>query len=255
MLTGILIIAVVGLLGVLSHRRSRLENRIYKNVPLSEWLTVLFLPIILYIGWFEVVKSMIQRPIVFRFPLEDFDILALTILFMVYGFVGNGIHFTGKILWRYLSNKKNSLVYKVNEMFHGKLSHYLVYLNIMFIVFLLSIFEINHPMPDYVSASYFRLSVLSGIIFGYAGSRAIFYTNAWFGGYNKPLFFICSALLLFILGMNRFYSMDYYYYPVNLFVVSMGGSFISSFVLRQLMIFAKLGEKRRLKFLAKMFSA
>lgn len=257
MLTGILIIAIVGILGVLSHRRSRLENRIYRNVPLPEWLTVLVLPIALYLGWFVMVKNIIRRPAVEKFPLDDFDILAITILFMIYGFVGNGIHFTGKILWRYLKSEKHYLAYKVNEMFHGKLSHYLVYLNCMFIIFLLSIIEINHPVSTYtyLTRGYLRLSALSGILFGYAASRSIFYTNEWFGGYNKPLFVISSALLMFILGINRLYGMNYSYYPVNLFVVSMGATFVSSFVLRQLMIFARLGQKRRLRFLAKIFSA
>lgn len=254
MFTGILILAVVGLLGVLSHRRSRLENKIYRHVPLSDWLMVFILPIAIYIGWFFVVKNIISRPTIDKFPLEDFDILAITILFMIYSFVGNGIHFTGKILWRYLSHDRYSMAYKINEMFHGKLSHYLVYLNGMFIIFLLSIFEINHPVPTFVTTNYLKLTVIVGIVFGYAGSRSVFYTNEWFGGYNKPLFFITSILLLITLAVERFYSMNYLFYPVNLFVVAMNGSFVSSFVVRQLIIFSKLGSRRRFRFLSKVFS-
>lgn len=255
MMTGILIIAVVGILGILSHRRSKLETKIYRHVPLSDWLTVLILPIAIYLGWFFVVKNIIKRTSIDIFPLEDFDILAITILFMIYGFVGNGIHFTSKILWRYLSHDRYSMAYKINEIFHGKLSHYLIYLNGMFIMFLLGLFEINHPVSTYVTSTYLKLMVLAGVIFGYAGSRAIFYTNEWFGGYNKPLFFIDSVLVILTLVINRFYGMNYSFYPVNLFVVSMGGSFSSSFIIRQIFIFYKLGQKRRLRFLAKMFSA
>lgn len=255
MLTGILIIAVIGLLGVLSHRRSRLESKIYKNIPLTDWLIVLFLPVILYIGWFFVVKNILNRPFISLIPLDDIDILAITILFMVYGFVGNGIHFTGKILWRYLHPYKHSMAYRINEMFHGKLTHYLVYLNSMFIVFLLAVLEVNHPIQDTVTSGYLKLMAIAGVIFGISATKTIFITNEWFGGYNKPLFFIVSLLLMIIMTMNKIFQISFSSYPINLFVVSMGVSFISAFVIRQLFIFTRLNTKRRLRFLTRILSA
>ncbi len=254
MLTAILIAAIIAMLGVLSHRRSRLENKIYKDVPLTDWIVVFVLPISLYISWFFMVKNIIQRPNIGLLPLEDFDILSVTILFMVYGFVGNSIHFTGKILWRSLRNYKSSHAYKINEMFHGKLSHYLAYLNAMFIIFFLPILEINHPFETYITSATLSLAAFGGIVFGISGSKTIFYTNEWFGGYNKPIFFIASILLVLLLTVERYFQLKFSYYPMNLFAVSMGGSFISAFILRQLFIFSKLGSRRRLRFLAKILS-
>lgn len=253
MLTGVIIIAVVILLAVLSHRRSRLEERIFKNVPLSDWLNFSIYPLSLYIGWFFVVKNILERPNINIFPLGDFDLLAISVLFFIYAFMGTGIHFTGKILWRYLS--RNSMAYRVNEMFHGKLSHYLVFLNMIFIIFLWAILEINHPLVFYAPGNYLKLTVLAGILFGYAGSRAIFYTNEWFGGYNKPLFFISSFLFILLINIEKFYRVNFAFYPTNLFVVSLCSGFVSSFIIRQFMIFAKLGQKRKLRFMAKIFSA
>ncbi len=255
MLTGILILAIVGLLAVLSHRRSRLEEKIYKHVPLEDWLVGFAFPIALYLGWFFIVKNILERPYVEFIPLQDIDLLAITILFMVYGFVGNAIHFTGKILWRYLQVHKHTTAYHVNEMFHGKLGHYLVYLNGLFIIFLLAVFEINHPVQTYVTQTYLGITGFMGIVFGYVGSKSIFYTNEWFGGYHKPLFFVTSVLLFFTLALERFFRINYSFYPVNLFVVSLAVSFICTFVVRQLMIFSKLGARRRFRFLAKIFSA
>lgn len=255
MLTGILLILIVALIGVLSHRRSRLENKIYRNVPLADWLYLLILPIIFYLGWFFVAKNILERPPQGFFPLDDFDVLAITILFVIFGFMGNGMHFTSKILWRYLQKQNKSMVYKVNEMFHGKLSHYLIYLNGLCILFLLPILEINHPVPVDVTGRYLLLSAITGVILGYTCSKAIFYTNEWFGGYNKPLFFVTSVLLILIFGLNRLYSMNYSFYPVNFFVIFMGTSFNCAFIVRQLIIFSKLGTKRRFRFLAKIFSA
>ncbi len=255
MLTAILITAFILLLGVLSHRHSRLENRIYKNVPLNDWLLVLILPVSLYLCWFFMVKNILSRPNIGILPLDDFDILAISILFMIYGFVGNGIHFTGKILWRYLQTQRRSIAFKINEMFHGKLSHYLVYLNFIFILFTLPIFEINHPMVYGVTNQYLLFIAIGGMIFGIACSKAIFYTNEWFGGYNKPLFYVVSILLIFILIILNYFQLRFAYYPIYLFTFVTGGSFISTFILRQLFIFTSLGNRRRLRFLAKMLSA
>ncbi len=255
MLTGLLIIAVVGLLGVLSHRRSRLEHKIYKNVPLEDWLVVFILPVSLYLGWFFVVKNILLRPPVSLLPFDDVDILALTILFMVYGFVGNAIHFTGKILWRHLQGKNHTMAYKINEMFHGKLSHYLVFLNGLFILFMLPILEINHPNIYPLSSFYLYLLVLAGIIFGISTCKGVFYTNEWFGGYNRPLFYITSFLLIMQLGIVKTFSLKFSLYPVNLFILTMFVSEFCTYILRQLFIFARLGNRRRLRFLAKILSA
>jgi hypothetical protein len=254
MLTGLLILALVGLLGALTHRRSRLENKIYKNVPLSEWLVVLILPVSLYLGWFFIVDHILERPKTTIFPLDDFDIIAITILFMIYGFVGNAIHFTGKILWRYLRKNPKAMAYRINEMFHGKLSHYLVFLNGMMIAFLLAVLEFNHPIQLGVTSAYSGWVVLGAIVFGISGSKAVFYSNEWFGGYNKPLFFVISALLSILFLFYRIYNLKFIFYPVNLFIISLGVAFLSTFVFRQVFIFTKLGQKRRLRFLAKFLS-
>lgn len=254
MLTGFIIITIVGFLGVLTHRRSRLEHKIYKNVPLADWLVVLVLPVSFYLGWFFVVQNILDRPKIMIFPLDDFDLLAITILFMIYGFVGNAIHFTGKILWRYLKSSPKTMVYKVNEMFHGKLSHYLVFLNSIAITFLLAITEFNHPIQTGVTSAYLRWVVLIGIVFGISGSKAIFYSNEWFGGYNKPLFFVVATLITMLLLFYKGLNLKYTFYPVNLFVTAMGVSFLFAFIFRQFFVFAKLGQRRRLRFLAKFLS-
>lgn len=255
MVTGLLIIAIVSLLGVMSHRRTRLENRVYKNVPLAEWLIVLVVPVAIFFGWVMVVKNIIARTNVAIFLFDDIDILAIMILSMAYAFVGNAFHFTGKILWRYLQRQKYSMAYKVNEMFHGKLSHYLVFLNAIVIIFLLPILEINHPMAYQNSNTTNNVLVLAGVIFGMSSIKMIFYTNEWFGGYNKPLFFVMLAFLTALLTFVQYFKLDLGVYPVTLFVASMGFSSICTFIFRQMAIFTKLGNKRRLRFLAKILSA
>lgn len=254
MFIGILFIAAVTLLAVLSHRRSRLENKIYKHVPLDNWLNVSVFPFLLFLGWFFLVKNILSRTRYDIFPLEDFDILALTTVFMVYAFVGNGIHFTAKILWRYLERDRRTMSYKVNEMFHGRLSHYLIYINSLIIIFLLPVLEINHPLESNLSNAYMVLLIAAGVIAGISCSKAIFYTNEWFGGYYKPLFFHVSALSILMVIMTRMYQLNYSLYPVNVFVRSIFITFIVTFIARQVLIFTRLGTKRRMRFMAKILS-
>lgn len=255
MLTGILIIAIVALLGSLSHRRSRLENKIYKNVPLTEWLTLLIFPLFLYFGWVMEVKNILHRPYNSILPFDDVDLLSVTILCLIYGFVGNAMHFTSKILWRYLEKDRHSMSYKVNEMFHGRLSHYLTFLNTGFIIFLMSLLEINHPQNLPENSRILFLIILSGIIFGISASRTIFYTNEWFGGYHKPLFFVGSALVFVLSLIFKSFRLKFSLYPVGLFVVTFYMSIIITFLARQMFIFTRLGNKRKLRFVAKILSA
>jgi len=254
MFTGFIIIAVIGLLGILSHRRSRLEHKIYRNVPLTDWLNVLVLPITLYLGWFYLVKNILARPMVSYIPFDDFDILAITILFGVYAFTGNAIHFTGKILWRYLEQHKHTTAYHINEMFHGKLSHYLVYLNTIFCAALLSVLEINHPLQEKLPLLNLVIIMATGIIFGLSAIKSIFYINEWFGGYNKPLFFIILCLQLVLAAFFKSLKLHLSFYPASIFIISIFLTIIVTFLARQIFIFARLGNKRKLKFLAKVLS-
>lgn len=255
MTAGIILISIVTFFTVLAYRRTRFEQKVFKNVPLTEWITVLFFPLLVYIGWATVVKSILERPKIPIFPFDDFDILAVTMLFMVYGFVGNGIHFTSKIVWRYLDVKKNPMAYRINEMFHNKLSHYLTYLNALFIAFLLPILEVNHPSTGQLAAREMRSIVFAGSIFGISGTRAIFYTNEWFGGYNRPLAIIILILLSLVVAIFKAFHLNLDYYPAGLFVITILVSSFATFMIRQFMIFSRLNSKRRLRFIAKILSA
>jgi hypothetical protein len=221
---------------------------------LNDWLVILVFPVALYLGWFIVVKNILNRPQITRVPLDDFEIIAITILFMVYGFVGNSIHFTGKILWRYLEADRHQMAYKVNEMFHGKLSHYLIFLNSLFIAFLLPILEINHPLVLPVTSSYLLLILLAGIIFGISGCKSVFYSNEWFGGYNKPLFYVTIILLSILISFIKGLQLKFSLHPVALFITTMFASAVTTFLIRQFFIFSRLSQKRKLRFLAKILS-
>lgn len=254
MFSGLIVIVIVALLAVLSHRRKRFEEKVLKNIPLSDWLMMLVFPLLMYIGWVVVVRNILNNPRIEVIPVDDFDLLVVTNIFMIYGFVGTAIHFTGKILWRYLKSTPLTLAYKVNEIFHGRLSHYLTYLNSLFIFFMLAILELNHGLVFPIDSPAFRVLVIAGLILGVSATKAVFYTNEWFGGYNKPLFFVVAALLIFLISLIRIYQLILSFYPITLFVSAMFASFIATFIVRQIFILLRLNRKRRLQFLARLLS-
>lgn len=255
MFTGLIIITLVGFISVLTHRRSRLENKIYKNIPLNDWLTIVVFPLTFYLGWYSVINNIISRPLKRVISLDDLDILAMTNVFLIFAFSGNAMHFTGKILWRYLRHLQKSTAYQVNEIFHGKLSHYLIYLNVLFTIFLLAVLEFNHRLGEVVSV-WSRMTIISiAIIFGLSASKAIYYTNEWFGGYNRPLFFVVLGLFLILLSVIKILGLNLSFFPVSLFVITMFSAVIVAYLTRQTLIFTRLNNRRKLRFLSRILSA
>lgn len=255
MLTGLLVIVALGIIAALTHRNSWVERVILKNVYLWEWMTILVLPMMFYIGWILIVRSILDRPMVGVIPFDDFDVIAVTMLFLAYGSIGNAMHFTAKVLWRYMDKRKNTMLYKINEIFHDKLSHYLIYLSAIFILFLLPILEINHPIESGLMSHYLLIIILAGVLFGNQAGRGIVGVNEWFGGYNKPLFFVIGVIMGSIFILFKALGLSFGQYPVSIFIFSVGLSYLATFIFRQMMIFSRLNQKRRLKFLAKILSA
>lgn len=256
MTAGLIIIALVALIAVLAHRRTRFEQRVLKNVPLNDWLVGVVLPAFIFVSWAIIVKNIMNRPNIYILAVDDIDILFVMFIFMIYAFVGNGIHFASKIIWRYLAiTDRNKMVYKVNEMFHNKLSHYLVYVSSMLAFFVLALMEINHPVILYGNFYSMLTILLAGAIFGLSGAKSIFFTNQWFGGYNRPISFFGCITLISLIILYRTLRLSLINYPISFFIIITNISFLTSFFVRQLMIFTKLNNRHKLRFLARIFSA
>ncbi len=255
MTVGLIIIALFGLIAVLTHRRTRFEERVFKNVPINDWFILAGYPAMLFIGWALLIRNIINRPSIGLLPIDDIDFLLVMLIFLVYAFVGNSVHFISKIVWRYLvTEHKNSMAYKVNEMFHGQLSHYLIYTTTLIVIFLISLLELNHPTLYPFSSGFRVVALITGIVFGYSCAKSIFYTNQWFGGYNKPLSFLAMFLLAVMLSFFILLDINIYYYPVSFFIITSFGSFIGAFILRQVVIFSRLSGKLKGRFIHRLLS-
>ncbi len=252
----ILFLAILALLAVLSHRRPRLEQRVLRHVPLIDWLSVLIFPFLMFVGWVGIVRNITGRPVQSILPFDDFDLIIVMTLFLSYSFVGNGMHFTAKVIWRYLSkNDHTRMVWRVNEMFHNKIGHYIVYITLIAVFFLTAVFEINHPLVVPLEQISFWFTIISGIVFGFSGAKAIYYTSSWFGAYNRPIFVLVVAIALCLYILIKAYNLNLLNYPVFVFMYSVAWSFVGSFLIRQFILYSRLSHRNRLRFLHKIFSA
>lgn len=254
MISGILVISLVAFIAVISYRRRRLEERVFKNIPLVDWLNILILPLFSYAGLVLVVRNILERPKRDILDFDDFFLLTAGTLFLVYAFVGNGLHFVGKVLSRYMPAKKHSFIFQINEMFHGKLSHYMVFVCVWMMLFVLGLLEANHPFTAGFSQFSLWLIIASAIIGGISLTKAVFYTNGWYGGYNKPLFFLTAILVIILLTIFKNFRLQFAFYPVNLFVVTLFFSIMTTFLLRRLLVVSRLGRKRHFRFLTRILS-
>lgn len=254
MITGLLIISIITFIAVLSYKRPRLEQKVFKNIPVVDWLNILGFPPIVYIGLTFIVVNILSRDRVQILDFEDFTLITVGIFFLVLAFVGQSIHFVSKVISRYLPEDRHSLEYQVNEMFHGKLSHYLVIVNSLLVTFILGLLEINHPFFSTQTVGKSLLIVLAGIIFGFSTGKSVIYSSGWYGGYFRPIFSLVFILTLATLTLIKVNNLKFSYYPLNLFTVSAFITVMAIFLVRQFFIFSRLNKKRRLQFIARFLS-
>lgn len=249
-----MLLSILAFIGVISYRRPGLTHRVFKNIPLIDWINILIIPITVYFALTLIVKNILDRPAVAILDFEDSSLLSFGLLFLIYAFVGNSIHFVAKVLSRYIPQEKHSIVYQINEIFHGKLSHYMVYICALLLVFITALLEINHPLSSKFSKSILRIIYSCGLLIGFSSAKTIFYTGEWYGGNKKPFALLISLLFLILFLYFKMHHLNYGYYPMNLFAISFFVSFLLTFIIRQLLIFSRLSHKRRLRFLAKLLS-
>jgi len=244
MVQATLLIALSGLLSTILHRH-RFGRREIKKVQLSDWISLTILPIVAYISWAFVLRNILSRQHIPIIPISDTDLLMITFIFFTIGAIGNTIHSTGKILWYHLAPNKKVVetAYTINEIFHGPLGHYLVFINILLIIFFLPIHEINHPAEHVLEPRHMRLLAVSGVILGVTIKRCFSFTSKWFGGYNRFLFFFITLLTIVTASLYHFFDMYFYLYPVTWFTVWTFASILISFSIQTVIWLIKKKKK------------
>lgn len=254
MIVGLFLLAIVLFLSVVTHRQTRLEKKLLKNIPIADWITITILPLFVLLAGWMFITSIVARPSAAITPFEDLDLIGMTVFFIIFGFIGVTLHFTSKVLWRYIPKREARTAYKINEMFHNRISHYVIYVSASLAVFLLTILEINHPVASGMSQSTMLTVIFAGILSGWSYGRSIFYVNQWFGGYNRPFFILIFIFAFLQKEIFAGFKLSFENYPLSLMVMLNWLTFLGVFIIRQLLIFTRLNNKHKLRYIMKIFS-
>ncbi len=236
---------------VFAYRRPRLERKLLKKIPLVDWLNLLVLPIVVYFTLVSIIKAIILRPRYDFLDFEDISLFSLLVCFLLLTFVGNTIHFCGKVLSRYIPVNPLDIVYQVNEVFHDKLSHYMSFMGCLVTFFLIGILEINYPALTMMKDNQYAALLSMGIIGGGAATKGVF---TWQGRNYRPISWLNFILLCTQIALFLSYDLSYRYYQYNTFLLSFMVTVLVMFSSRTIMILTNLDEKHRMRYIAKLLS-
>lgn len=149
--------------------------------------------LLIALGMDIIARPQIANPI---FPPNI--LFALFSVSVVVAAMGVAIHSTATSV--YLSFKHRSELeeeaYQTNEIFHGSLSHNLLFIGTILAVFFLSVLEINHPASYGININYL---ISLGILLGLIQAIGVLWSGRIDVGYSLGSSFVCSLFLLSIL--------------------------------------------------------
>lgn len=251
MILGLILLALVAAVGAFSYQQSKLEQRLIKDIPLNDWIFFLVIPFLAYLAVIFIVGSILNRPGLNRFWINDFVLGAAGAPALVYAFVGSSMHFVSKVLSRHIPANHRSDAYRINELFHGKFSHYLTWMSSFMTFFTIVLLEFNHPLIPALTSPVIVLVVFAGMLIGISTARSIFFTTEYWGG-NRSMFIFSFSMLIAIIGLVRWFSLFLPSYPAAFCMISITATLVGLFMIRRVFVTLKLSRKKRFRVLAKM---
>jgi len=190
---------------------------------------------IFYLSFYHFFQQFIFLPIVFLLLLNfSFQIiispqiknLFLTDLILIIGFftcllitiVGLAIHTISKTYSIYLKKfgDKNEDIFNLNNFFHMRFSHNLIYSFGILSAFFLSLMEISHQQSYYSNN---LIVFLSGLLIGLASGKSI---NWYKESLNKSMYFLNSVILLVLAVSILNFEKNYIYQNPLYFIFLIG---------------------------------
>lgn len=200
----------------------------------ADYLQIIYLfvvPPILLISGFWLISSILQRPNIGVIPISDpFIILLLSFIGMI-GSMGGGIHASSKCVSWHLEERRESRAFKINEFFHCKLSHHLIYYSAMLVSLALVVAEINHPIPSPLPYLSEYLLGFLGFIFGLSIAASIIWSGYW----ESNLLLLSTVIATIALLFFKF-SLNLHLLPLSIFLIAWLLAAFSALLLLSLII-------------------
>lgn len=195
-----LFISIVSWTGNFIYTKEVLRTKTVKGkIDLLQLIILVLFPIVVSTAVFFIFINIKQNPFVDNVGLSDDVAFFFLIFFTLLSAVGNGMHAASKTVSNYLRKTDNEIAFEVNEFFHIHLSHFLIYIGILFLSLTVILFELNHPGKAVLSIIELLITLLAGALFGASFALMIYRAR------TKNVYLPLS--LIMILGLlSLFYS-------------------------------------------------
>jgi len=169
----LLLLVIVCVLALIIYKLPFFNNTFIlgKKINLTQGLFLTVFPALAVLCIGLIFVEILYRPFTSIIPIQDATFIIMVFVLMLMLGIGLGIHTFSKIVSLYLTNKK-SVFYKENEFFHGPVSHLAFNLAVLVLVFVLALFELNHPSLDQIVVIQ---QVIIGLILGVCYVLGIFF--------------------------------------------------------------------------------
>jgi hypothetical protein len=253
MFTGIFLFVIALFIGIFSYQRPLIHKRSYKKIPLPYWLNMFVLPAIVICGIATIVASIMKNQRIELIGTNEYYLVSVIVIFVVYAFIGNSLHTVGKILSIYIPHDKSSALYQINRIFWDKLGHYLTFLCSICVLIGISFLEINYPSDISLTKTQLYFITIIGISFGVCTMRVLqlssYQTTAKY--YKNSIIVFSSLFALQLLIITKL-NMNLRHYYFNLFMLSFLASTNLAFMLRYILKITKLNRLAKNKYFKKL---
>jgi predicted acetyltransferase len=246
MSTGLILIAVALFIAVFVYRKPNLERKLLKQIPLTYWINLVVVPALLYLGLAIIVGSILSRERVEIMAQNDFFLLVTITFTMMGAYVGHAIHSVAKVLWHYLVFDKNHAAYKVNEFFHGKFSHYLIFTSSLLTLLGIALLEVNYPMAKPLNKAQMIVIISGAIIFGASSIKGFRKSKE---DYYRKLTYVCTITFVIDAAVLKYFNISVQHYQFNTFLTAYLASITGIYALRPIIIKTRLDRYRKLRHL------
>jgi hypothetical protein len=163
---------------------------------LVQFYYLMFATPIISVALINLGLEVIKRPTVQVLPIPETMIFSFYVFAVIFGTIGSGIHSTSTSVYEVFIKERVNNAFYINQIFHGPLSHNMIYLGGVGVLTFISMLEINHPIE--VAHTTLEVNIILGLVLGVLISLGIIWSS-----YIRPNMwgaFIGSLVLLNLIG-------------------------------------------------------
>jgi hypothetical protein len=235
-------LAVIFIVTAFMYSKRYTSTRRIGGLYLVQFYNLLIATPLIVLALFNIALEIFLRPEVVNIPISSRILYSLFCLALTIGAIGSGIHATSTSVAQSFPIGSRSRAYFTNEVFHGVMSHDMLYLAGIMLTVILTFLEINHPISSYNYSLETLISV--GILIGICQAMGVVWSTHI--GVNLIAAFFGTFIVLYT--YNPFINWTEHPLAV-IFLVSLGTIFITLGVVGVIYLKSKRLSDRLVRFI------